>query len=147
VLKKCLVIPIQLNPHAEVRVLFAIPAELWQGACELNRISSSAMCNILFVSKSFFLLALKLRARFMFIFSSGLAAVTLFDLAGLFFRFRSISMDHAAHLGGSLFGALYAAYGLPLWRRRDELFGASLTHNKADGTHIPIIKKSDREKK
>uniref|UniRef100_A0A1I7Y7E7 rhomboid protease n=1 Tax=Steinernema glaseri TaxID=37863 RepID=A0A1I7Y7E7_9BILA len=37
-----------------------------------------------------------------------------FDLLGLLFRFKLF--DHAAHLGGSLFGILYALYGEDLWK-------------------------------
>ncbi|KAK0404431.1 hypothetical protein QR680_017451 [Steinernema hermaphroditum] len=37
-----------------------------------------------------------------------------FDLLGLVFRFKLF--DHAAHLGGSLFGIFYALYGEDLWK-------------------------------
>ncbi|CAD6190359.1 unnamed protein product [Caenorhabditis auriculariae] len=40
---------------------------------------------------------------------SALWAILLFDTAGLIFRFRVF--DHAAHLGGALFGVFYALYG------------------------------------
>ncbi|EYC25888.1 hypothetical protein Y032_0011g1443 [Ancylostoma ceylanicum] len=40
---------------------------------------------------------------------SAIIGILLFDLAGLLFRFRMF--DHAAHLGGTLFGVFYALIG------------------------------------
>ncbi|CAI4224568.1 unnamed protein product [Auanema sp. JU1783] len=40
---------------------------------------------------------------------SAIYGVLLFDILGLVFRFRLF--DHAAHLGGTLFGMFYAMYG------------------------------------
>ncbi|KHJ78879.1 peptidase, S54 family [Oesophagostomum dentatum] len=40
---------------------------------------------------------------------SAIIGILLFDLAGLLFRFRMF--DHAAHLGGTLFGCFYALIG------------------------------------
>uniref|UniRef100_A0AC34F575 Peptidase S54 rhomboid domain-containing protein n=1 Tax=Panagrolaimus sp. ES5 TaxID=591445 RepID=A0AC34F575_9BILA len=40
---------------------------------------------------------------------SAVIGLVLFDLAGLLLRFRIF--DHAAHLGGALFGVFYALYG------------------------------------
>lgn len=40
---------------------------------------------------------------------SAVIGLILFDLAGLLFRFKMF--DHAAHLGGALFGVAYAKYG------------------------------------
>ncbi|KRX19225.1 Presenilins-associated rhomboid-like protein, mitochondrial, partial [Trichinella nelsoni] len=48
--------------------------------------------------------------------SQAIIMVIGFDLAGLLFRWRLL--DHAAHLGGSFFGILYAMYGDALWERR-----------------------------
>ena len=42
----------------------------------------------------------------------------LFDIAGMIFRFTK--MDHAAHLGGAMFGYFYACHGLEMWKHRDE---------------------------
>ncbi|CAJ0600258.1 unnamed protein product [Cylicocyclus nassatus] len=47
---------------------------------------------------------------------SAIIGIILFDLAGLLFRFRMF--DHAAHLGGTLFGVFYAMIGDDLiWNR------------------------------
>ncbi|XP_027059663.1 presenilins-associated rhomboid-like protein, mitochondrial isoform X1 [Pocillopora damicornis] len=47
----------------------------------------------------------------------GLLAVAGFDLLGLLMRWRVF--DHAAHLGGVLFGALYLKYGsYYIWQKR-----------------------------
>ncbi|KRZ05909.1 Presenilins-associated rhomboid-like protein, mitochondrial [Trichinella zimbabwensis] len=48
--------------------------------------------------------------------SQAIIMVVGFDVAGLLFRWRLF--DHAAHLGGSFFGILYAMYGEALWERR-----------------------------
>lgn len=62
-------------------------------------------------------------ARLQFIFlpgftfsaASGVIGLVLFDFAGLLLGFRLF--DHAAHLGGTLFGILYASYGEQLlWK-------------------------------
>ncbi|XP_073255927.1 presenilin-associated rhomboid-like protein, mitochondrial [Porites lutea] len=51
---------------------------------------------------------------------TGLVAIAGFDLAGLIFRWQFF--DHAAHLGGVLFGGLYLKYGHHyLWEKRSWL--------------------------
>uniref|UniRef100_A0A0M3HYP0 rhomboid protease n=1 Tax=Ascaris lumbricoides TaxID=6252 RepID=A0A0M3HYP0_ASCLU len=50
---------------------------------------------------------------------SAVIGLVLFDFAGLLLRFRLF--DHAAHLGGTLFGIFYGLYGENLiWRRYGE---------------------------
>lgn len=47
---------------------------------------------------------------------SAIIGVLLFDIAGLLLRFRMF--DHAAHIGGTLFGVFYALVGQDLiWNR------------------------------
>lgn len=41
--------------------------------------------------------------------------LVLFDIVGLLARWRSF--DHAAHLGGALFGYLYYHYGREMWEK------------------------------
>ncbi|KAI0316519.1 hypothetical protein OF83DRAFT_1126254 [Amylostereum chailletii] len=43
----------------------------------------------------------------------ALSGALAFDLAGLVFGWRRF--DHAAHVGGALFGACYHAYGFAIW--------------------------------
>uniref|UniRef100_A0A8D3C3Z6 rhomboid protease n=1 Tax=Scophthalmus maximus TaxID=52904 RepID=A0A8D3C3Z6_SCOMX len=51
---------------------------------------------------------------------NALKALMAFDAAGLFLGWRFL--DHAAHLGGALFGVWYVAYGYKLiWRKREPL--------------------------
>lgn len=45
----------------------------------------------------------------------GVAMLVLFDIVGLLARWRSF--DHAAHLGGALFGYLYYHYGREMWEK------------------------------
>ncbi|KAL7424497.1 hypothetical protein Q5752_000181 [Cryptotrichosporon argae] len=52
----------------------------------------------------------------------GVAGMVAVDLVGLIRGWRMF--DHVAHLGGAFFGALYYAYGRPLWARARELLGA-----------------------
>ncbi|CAJ0927582.1 unnamed protein product, partial [Mesorhabditis belari] len=52
---------------------------------------------------------------------SAIIGVILFDLAGLLFGFKLF--DHAAHLGGALFGVAYAQYGEKLWKRYSTTIG------------------------
>lgn len=40
----------------------------------------------------------------------------LFDVAGLMLKWGSL--DHAAHLGGALFGYIYSKYGIPFWSHK-----------------------------
>jgi len=57
---------------------------------------------------------------FTFSAATGLVAIVGFDLAGLLFRWHFF--DHAAHLGGVLFGAWYLKYGHHyLWEKRSWL--------------------------
>lgn len=50
----------------------------------------------------------------------ALKALVAIDTAGLILGWRLF--DHAAHLGGALFGVWYVAYGHKLiWRRREPL--------------------------
>ena len=46
---------------------------------------------------------------------NALKGVMALDLAGIIFRWRLF--DHAAHLGGSLFGVFYAHYGQYFWQK------------------------------
>lgn len=58
----------------------------------------------------------------MFTFTAGnaLKALVAMDTAGLLLGWRLF--DHAAHLGGALFGVWYVAYGHKLiWRKREPL--------------------------
>lgn len=46
----------------------------------------------------------------------AIQGIVLLDTLGVLFRWKVF--DHAAHLGGALFGILYAKYGDSLWRQR-----------------------------
>ncbi|XP_064455800.1 presenilin-associated rhomboid-like protein, mitochondrial isoform X2 [Ornithodoros turicata] len=56
-----------------------------------------------------------------FTFSAGMAlkAVLALDTAGVVFGWQLL--DHAAHLGGSLFGIGYILYGREMWKKREGL--------------------------
>lgn len=56
---------------------------------------------------------------FAFSASAALKGVLVFDTAGVLLRWRLL--DHAAHLGGTLFGIAYAMYGQEVWRRREPI--------------------------
>lgn len=59
-----------------------------------------------------------------FTFSAGMAlkAVVALDVAGVFLKWQLL--DHAAHLGGSLFGIVYILYGQEVWKRREVVMKA-----------------------
>ena len=56
--------------------------------------------------------------------STAVQGLVAFDSLALLFS--GLWMDHAAHLGGILFGWLYAKYGVPLWDRRDKILDSLL---------------------
>ena len=55
--------------------------------------------------------------NFSFSADSAIKFIIGFDLAGIIFRWKLF--DHAAHLGGVLFGVWYAHYGQQIWRKRE----------------------------
>ncbi|CAB3408436.1 unnamed protein product [Caenorhabditis bovis] len=58
--------------------------------------------------------------NFDFTAQNAVYGIIAFDLLGLLFRFRMF--DHAAHLGGSLFGVFYALYGQHwIWTQYGEI--------------------------
>ncbi|RCN47763.1 peptidase, S54 family [Ancylostoma caninum] len=60
---------------------------------------------------------------------SAIIGILLFDLAGLLFRFRMF--DHAAHLGGTLFGVFYALIGDDLvWNSYGSIVERAYRHLK-----------------
>ncbi|EEC09320.1 conserved hypothetical protein [Ixodes scapularis] len=54
-----------------------------------------------------------------FTFSAGMAlkAIVTMDVAGILLKWQLL--DHAAHLGGSIFGIVYILYGQEVWKRRE----------------------------
>lgn len=54
-----------------------------------------------------------------FTFSAGIAlkAIVAMDVAGILLKWQLL--DHAAHLGGSIFGIAYILYGQEVWKRRE----------------------------
>ncbi|XP_016156175.1 PREDICTED: presenilins-associated rhomboid-like protein, mitochondrial isoform X1 [Ficedula albicollis] len=68
-------------------------------------------------------LAIILLPMFTFTAGSALKAIIAFDTAGLALGWRLF--DHAAHLGGALFGMWYVTYGHELiWKNREPLVKA-----------------------
>uniref|UniRef100_G3MTQ9 rhomboid protease n=1 Tax=Amblyomma maculatum TaxID=34609 RepID=G3MTQ9_AMBMU len=51
--------------------------------------------------------------------AAALKGVLIFDAAGVLLRWRLL--DHAAHLGGTLFGVGYVLYGQEVWKRREPI--------------------------
>ncbi|KAH7963657.1 hypothetical protein HPB52_022325 [Rhipicephalus sanguineus] len=56
---------------------------------------------------------------FTFSAAAALKGVLAFDTAGMLFRWHLL--DHAAHLGGTLFGVGYVLYGQEIWKRREPI--------------------------
>ncbi|XP_075538835.1 rhomboid family intramembrane serine protease rho-7 [Dermacentor variabilis] len=56
---------------------------------------------------------------FTFSAAAALKGVLVFDTAGMLLRWRLL--DHAAHLGGTLFGVGYVLYGQEMWKRREPI--------------------------
>ncbi|KAG0445517.1 hypothetical protein HPB47_014277 [Ixodes persulcatus] len=50
-------------------------------------------------------------------FVAALKAIVAMDVAGILLKWQLL--DHAAHLGGSIFGIAYILYGQEVWKRRE----------------------------
>ncbi|XP_041955324.1 presenilins-associated rhomboid-like protein, mitochondrial [Alosa sapidissima] len=83
-------------------------------------------------------LAIVLLPMFSLTAGNALKALVAIDTTGLFLRWRIF--DHAAHLGGTLFGVWYIAYGQELiWKSREPLvkFWHELRRGMSDGGRGP----------
>lgn len=56
---------------------------------------------------------------FTFSAAAALKGLLAFDTAGMLFRWHLL--DHAAHLGGTVFGMGYVLYGQEIWKRREPI--------------------------
>ncbi|KAI6192401.1 Presenilins-associated rhomboid-like protein, mitochondrial [Aphelenchoides bicaudatus] len=71
---------------------------------------------------------------FQFSAQQAIYGLIAFDLLGLIFRFRMF--DHAAHLGGTLFGVWYAAYGEHMVRHRFNPLIHKIQHKFEEGQQM-----------